>query len=70
MQAILQYWFAVLQQTSIFSRQKLALSYLKFSAEFNEFSLHFYNQQEVAEEMARTKIVQKNAYMQLSEAKG
>ena len=63
MQAILQYWFAAQQQASTFRRQKFDLFYLKFSAEFNELSLSFYK-------MPKTKVVQKNAYMHVSESKG
>ena len=41
MKAISLYWFAAQQQTNLFRRQKFGLVYLKFSAEFNEFSLKF-----------------------------
>ena len=65
MQAILMYWFAAQQQTSKFRLQKFELFYLKFSSEFNELKATG-----IAQKMAKTKIVQKNAYMRYSEAKG
>ena len=47
MQAILLYWFAAQQQTSILRWQKIDLFYVKFNAEFNEVSLFFQKQQKV-----------------------
>ena len=41
MQAISLYWFAAHQQTSTLRRQKTGSFYVKFSAEFNEFSFVF-----------------------------
>ena len=42
------YWFAAQQQTSTFRRQKVHLVYPKFGAEFNEFGLNVWKQQEDA----------------------
>ena len=49
MQPISLYWFAAQQQTSTLRGQKCDLFYVKFSAKFNELSLFFKKQQEVAE---------------------
>ena len=67
MQAISLYWFAAQQQTSTLTRQKPGFFYAKLSAEFNQVSLFFWKQQE---EVAKTKIVQKNANRRHSETKG
>ena len=48
MQAISLYWFAALRKTSSFRQQKIWLFYLQFSAEFNDLSLYFQRQQEMA----------------------
>ena len=67
MQPISLHWFAVQQQISTLKRQKFGWFYVKFSAEFNELSLFFQKQQEVAKE---TEVVWKNANRRHSEAKG
>ena len=48
MQAILMHWFVAQQQTSIFRRHKVALIYVKFSAELYGLSPNFQKQQERA----------------------
>ena len=40
MQAILLYWFAAPQQTSLFRRQEIGLFYVKCSAKFDELSFN------------------------------
>ena len=40
MQAILLYWFAAQQQTSLFRRQEIGLFYVKCSAKFDELSFN------------------------------
>ena len=55
MQAISLYWFAAQQQTSTSRRQKNDLFDPKFSAEFNELSLKFSKQQEVAKKCLKLK---------------
>ena len=54
MQAISLYWFAA-QQTSRLWRQKIDLFHLKFNAEFNELSLFYWKQQEVAKKWQKLK---------------
>ena len=61
MQAMLLYWFAAQQQTSILRWQKIDLFYVKFNAEFNEVSLFFPKTTESYQKMTKTKVVRKNA---------
>ena len=59
MQAIWPYWFAT------FRSQNFFLFYLKFSAEFNNFTLNFEKQQEEKKKMLKTKVVLEMSYMRL-----
>ena len=61
MHTVSLYWFA--------AQQKFGLYGVKFSAEFNEFSLFLQKQQDVAKKKVKTKVVRKNANMCHSEAK-
>ena len=71
MQAISLYWFAVQQQTSTFRRQKKWLFYVKFRVKFDEFSIFFFLKATWSgQEMAKTKVVWKNANWRRSEPKG
>ena len=61
MQTISLCWFAVLQQTSAFRRQKIGLLYGKFNAQFNELSFFFLKGTRSGQKMVKTKVVRKNA---------
>ena len=69
MQTISLCWFAVLQQTSAFRRQKIGLLNGKFNAQFNELSF-FSERNKKWPKMVKTKVVRKNANQRRSEAKG
>ena len=59
MPPILLDWFDVQQQTSTLRPQNCGCFYVKFSAESNGHGIFFSKEEEVANKMAKTKVVRK-----------